>query len=68
VLSFPVAAAHRVVQAKEAIGIRLRKFAIASGAVALSVVIAVGVRQFYQRQSKRVVAVVYTEKSLGKIW
>ena len=56
VLSFPGAAAHRVVKAKEAVGKRWRKIAIATGIVALAVVIAAGIWQFYQRQSKRVEA------------
>jgi adenylate cyclase len=56
VLSFPGAAAHRVVQAKGAVGKRWRKIAITTGAIALAVVIAVGIWQFYQRQSKRVEA------------
>jgi TolB-like protein/class 3 adenylate cyclase/Tfp pilus assembly protein PilF len=54
VLSFPGAAAHRVVQAKEAIGKRWRKIAIATGSVALAVVIAAGIWQFYQRESEKV--------------
>jgi len=54
VLSFPGAAAYRVVQAKEALGKRWRKIAIAGGAIVLAVVIVAGIWQFYQRQSKRV--------------
>jgi TolB-like protein/class 3 adenylate cyclase/predicted Zn-dependent protease len=56
VLSFPGVAAHRVVQAKKAVGKRWRKLAITTGAVALAVVIAVGIWHFYQRQSTRVEA------------
>jgi len=54
VLSYPGAAAHRVVQAKAAVGKRWRKIALASGAVAFAAVIAAGIWQFYQRQSRRV--------------
>ena len=54
VLSIPGAAAHRVVQTKEAVGKRWRKLAIAVGAVALVVVIAVGIWQFNDRQSKSI--------------
>ena len=54
VLSYPGAAAHRVVQAKEAVGKRWRKIAITTGAFALAVVIVAGIWQFYQHQSKRV--------------
>ena len=54
VLSYPGAAAHRVVQAKEAVGKRWRKIAIATGAFVLAVVIVAGIWQFYQRQSKGV--------------
>jgi TolB-like protein/class 3 adenylate cyclase/Flp pilus assembly protein TadD len=54
VLSYPGAAAHRVVQAKAAVGKRWRKIAIAGGAVALAAVIVAGIWQFYQRQSERV--------------
>jgi len=46
VLSYPGAAAHRVVQAKEAVGKKWRNLAIAAGAVVL-VVVAVGIWQFY---------------------
>jgi TolB-like protein/class 3 adenylate cyclase/Flp pilus assembly protein TadD len=49
VLSHPGAAAHRVVQAKEILGRRWRKFAI-SGAVVIAVVAALGIWQFYMRR------------------
>jgi TolB-like protein/Flp pilus assembly protein TadD len=54
VLSYPGAAAHRVVQAKAAVGKRWRKIAIAGGTVALAAVIVAGIWQFYQHQSERV--------------
>ena len=48
VLSYPGAAAHRVVQAKERLGRKWRKVAI-SAAVAVVVVAALGIWQFYLR-------------------
>jgi TolB-like protein/class 3 adenylate cyclase len=49
VLSYPGAAAHRVVKAKETLGRRWRKIAI-SAAVAIVVVAALGIWQFYVRR------------------
>ncbi len=49
VLSFPGAAAHRVVQAKEALGRKWRKIALSS-AVVVVVVVVLGVWQFYMRR------------------
>jgi len=49
VLSLPGAAAHRVVQAKEALWKKWRKLVIAAGSVVLVVAVAVGVWQFYIR-------------------
>jgi len=50
VLSYPGAAAHRVVQAKEVLGKKWRNLAIAAGAVVLVVVVAVGIWQFFMRR------------------
>ena len=50
VLSFPGAAAHRVVQAKEAVGKKWRNLTIAAGSVIIVVAIAVVVWQFFHRQ------------------
>jgi TolB-like protein/class 3 adenylate cyclase len=49
VLSFPGAAAHRVVQAKETLGRKWRKIAL-SLAVVVVVVVVLGVWQFYMRR------------------
>ena len=49
VLSFPGAAAHRVIQAKEALGRKWRKIALSS-AVVVVVVVVLGVWQFYMRR------------------
>jgi TolB-like protein len=49
VLSFPDAAAHRVVQAKETLGRKWRKIALSS-AVVVVVVVVLGVWQFYMRR------------------
>ncbi|MCG2727380.1 MAG: tetratricopeptide repeat protein [Candidatus Methanoperedenaceae archaeon] len=49
VLSFPGAAAHRVVQAKETLGRKWRKIALSS-AVVVVVVVVLGVWQFYMRR------------------
>lgn len=56
VLSFPGAAAHRVVHAKEAISKKWQRSAIVAGAIVLAVAVAFGIWQFYQHQSKRVEA------------
>ena len=50
VLSYPGAAAHRVVQAKETLGRRWRKIILSSAAVAVVVVVVFGVWQFYMRR------------------
>jgi TolB-like protein/class 3 adenylate cyclase/Tfp pilus assembly protein PilF len=50
VLSFPGAAAHRVVQAKEALGRRWRKIALSIAAVAVVAVVVFGIWQFYVRR------------------
>jgi TolB-like protein len=49
VLSYPGAAAHRVVQAKEALGRRWRKIGL-SAAVVVVIVVALGVWQFYKQR------------------
>jgi TolB-like protein len=49
VLSFPGAAAHRVVQAKETLGRRWRKIALSIGAVTVVAVVVLGIWQFYMR-------------------
>ena len=49
VLSFPGAAAHSIVQAKETLGRKWRKVALSS-AVVVVVVVALGVWQFYMRR------------------
>jgi len=49
VLSYPGAAAHRVVQAKESLGRKWRKIGFAAAAVVI-VVVAIGVWQFYTRR------------------
>jgi TolB-like protein/class 3 adenylate cyclase len=49
VLSLPGAAAHRVVQAKKAVGKKWRNLVVAAGSVVLIVAVAVGVWQFYMR-------------------
>ena len=46
VLSYPGAAAHRVVQAKKTLGWKWKKFII-SAVVAVAVVVAIGILQFY---------------------
>jgi len=48
VLSYPGAAAHRVVQAKESLGRRWRKISISAAVVV--VVVALGIWQFYMRR------------------
>jgi len=50
VLSYPGAAAHRVVQAKEALGRRWRKIGL-SAAVVVLIAVALGVWQFYIQRS-----------------
>jgi len=50
VLSFPGAAAHRVVQAKKAVSKKWRNLSIASGAVVVVVAVVVGIWQFYIRR------------------
>jgi len=50
VLSFPGAAAHRVVQAKETLGRRWRKIAFATAAAVVVVVVVLGIWQFYMRR------------------
>jgi TolB-like protein/Tfp pilus assembly protein PilF len=50
VLSYPGAAAHRVVQAKEAVSKKWRNLSIAAGAVVVVVAIVVGIWQFYTRR------------------
>ena len=50
VLSYPGAAAHRVVRAKEAVGKKLRNLTIAVGSAVVVVAIAVAVWQFLPRQ------------------
>ena len=49
VLSYPGAAAHRVVQAKKTLGRKWRKVAI-SAAIVIAVVAALGIWQFYMRR------------------
>ena len=49
VLSYPGAAAHRVVQAKEALGRRWRKIGL-SAAVVVVIVVALGIWQFYKQR------------------
>jgi TolB-like protein/class 3 adenylate cyclase len=56
VLSFPGAAAHRVVQAKEAVKKKWRNLATAAAAVVLVVVISAGIWSFYHGQSMKVEA------------
>jgi TolB-like protein/Tfp pilus assembly protein PilF len=56
VLSFPGAAAHRVVIAKAAVGKKWRKIVFSAAAVIVAVVVVLGIWQFYQRQSMRVEA------------
>jgi adenylate cyclase len=51
VLSYPGAAAHRVVQAKITLGRRWRKIALSSAAVVIVLVVVLGVWQFYIRRS-----------------
>jgi adenylate cyclase len=51
-LSYPGAAAHRVVQAKKAVGKKWRNLAVAVGLVVLIVAVAVGAWQFYMRRTK----------------
>ena len=51
VLSFPGAAAHRVVQAKDALGRSWRNLAIAAAALVVVVAFAVGIWQLYSRSS-----------------
>jgi len=50
VLSYPGAAAHRVVQAKDALGRRWRKIALSIAAAVVAVVVVLGVWQFYVRR------------------
>jgi adenylate cyclase len=50
VLSFPGAAAHRVVQAKDALGRRWRKIALPTAAVVVLAVVVLGIWQFYTRR------------------
>jgi TolB-like protein/Flp pilus assembly protein TadD len=50
VLSFPGAAAHRVVQAKEDLGRRWRKIALSIAAVVVAAVVVLGIWQFYTRR------------------
>jgi TolB-like protein/class 3 adenylate cyclase len=50
VLSFPGAAAHRVVLAKKAVGKKWRNLAVAAGSVVLIVAVAAGIWQFYMRR------------------
>jgi adenylate cyclase len=50
VLSFPGAAAHRVVQAKDALGRRWRRIALSIAAVAVVAVVILGIWQFYTRR------------------
>jgi len=50
VLSYPGAAAHRVVQAKENLRRKWRKIALSSAAVVVVVVVVLGVWQFYLRR------------------
>lgn len=54
VLSYPGAAVRRVVQAKEAVGRRRRKMALAIAAVVVVGAVAVAGWQFYQRRSMKV--------------
>jgi TolB-like protein/class 3 adenylate cyclase len=49
-LSYPGAAAHRVLQAKKVVGKKWRNLAVAAGSVVLIVAVAVGVWQFYMRR------------------
>jgi adenylate cyclase len=51
VLSYPGAAAHRVVQAKKVISRKWHNLAIAGGTIAVVMAIAVGIWQFYLRPS-----------------
>ena len=50
VLSFPGAAAHRVVQAKDALGRRWRRIALATAAVVVLAIVVLGIWQFYTRR------------------
>jgi TolB-like protein/class 3 adenylate cyclase/Tfp pilus assembly protein PilF len=50
VLSFPGAAAHRVVQAKDATGRRWRKITLSMAAVGVVAVVVLGIWQFYMRR------------------
>ena len=50
VLSFPGAAAHRVVQAKDALGRRWRRIALASAAVVVLAVVVLGIWKYYMRR------------------
>jgi TolB-like protein/class 3 adenylate cyclase len=50
VLSYPGAAAHRVVQAKETLGRRWRKIAFATAAVVVVAVVVLGIWQFYMNR------------------
>jgi len=54
VLSYPGAPAHRVVQAKEAVGRKWRKLVLALVAVIVVGAVAIAGWQFYQRQANRV--------------
>jgi TolB-like protein/class 3 adenylate cyclase/Tfp pilus assembly protein PilF len=56
VSSFPGAAAHRVVQAKEAVTKRWRNLAITAGVAVVIVALAPMVWQYYQRESNKVEA------------
>ena len=52
VLSFPGAAAHRVVQAKDALGRRWRRIALSIAAVVVMAVLVLGIWQFYVHRPK----------------
>ena len=49
VLSFPGAAAHRVVRAKKALGRRWRRIALSMAAAGLVAIVVLGILQFYMR-------------------
>jgi TolB-like protein/class 3 adenylate cyclase/Flp pilus assembly protein TadD len=52
VLSYPGAAAHRVVQAKETLGRKWRKIGFLAAAAVFVVVVVLGIWQFYMRRPK----------------
>jgi TolB-like protein/Tfp pilus assembly protein PilF len=56
ILSFPGAAAHRVVQAKEAVTKKWRNLAITAGVAVVIVALAPVIWQYYQRETNRVEA------------